>query len=668
MTVHLNTAPGVLLVSMPWALLNEPPLGVSILKAILRRKGIPCRVLNANMRLLRHLKETTYKSAASLWALNSLVFTREFEDSLTKGQLELIPQILRTAWGLMENHKEELTRRDGAVQKILRLRNDVIPRYLDELMEEVDWAQYSLVGFSCLFDQTISSLALARRIKAAFPNIMIAFGGAAIGVKPVGPALQKGFSEIDVLCYGDGEPAIVPLYQASVGEVSLADVPNISYRSSSGQLLETATERLADLDSSPTPDYDDWFVDRMLMWKSDQIRISVGEVPVESSRGCWWGQKRQCVFCGIDDSSRAYRRKSGNVFLEQLRVLKDRYGVDRFLMTDYIMPRESYRELLPVFERMGVPYRLYWETRSKLTVQEIAQCARSGVHGMQPGIESFSSRVLRRMNKGVSGAQNIFTIYTMMRHHIFCFYNIIWGFPGDEPEDYRQMARIVPALYHFMPPATVVPVMINRFAPLCEQPQLFGKVGPLSAHPHYEVVFSEEFLTGRGLKLENWVYYFDDAQYRDFSVELQASIEVLQHQVHRWRERFLKRACLGYQLVNGGIVFHDTRHDDVARSYSFGQLHRAICEKLIGSPFREADLIRKLPEIGGGQSKVTAALSELCEARVIVEEGGRYVFVALPQSYYDAGDDKVLRDPVKLYDQFSNTCTYDSCQWGDWGD
>ncbi len=33
-------------------------------------------------------------------------------------------------------------------------------------------------------------------------------------------------------------------------------------------------------------------------------------VPYETSRGCWWGQKKHCTFCGLNPLGMNYRAKS----------------------------------------------------------------------------------------------------------------------------------------------------------------------------------------------------------------------------------------------------------------------------------------------------------------------------------------------------------------------
>ena len=57
---------------------------------------------------------------------------------------------------------------------------------LDACLRDVEAMQPRIVGFSCLFQQIVPSLALARRIKAVAPETFIVFGGnECYGVKAV---------------------------------------------------------------------------------------------------------------------------------------------------------------------------------------------------------------------------------------------------------------------------------------------------------------------------------------------------------------------------------------------------------------------------------------------------------------------------------------------------
>ena len=62
------------------------------------------------------------------------------------------------------------------------------------------------------------------------------------------------------------------------------------------------------------PDFDDWFDAVERLSAESKIQINTKTLPVEGSRGCWWGQRQHCVFCGIDEETLKYRHKEADRF------------------------------------------------------------------------------------------------------------------------------------------------------------------------------------------------------------------------------------------------------------------------------------------------------------------------------------------------------------------
>src|SRR5262249_1079279 len=150
----------------------------------------------------------------------------------------------------------------------------------------------------------MSSLCVAHALKAKRPDLMIAMGGYAVH-GDVGKQLLRCFSEIDVIVQGDGEVAIDDLAHASVGGMALQDVANTLVRHGTQVIFTFSTTPLR-MDDIPAPDYDDFLLDVKRLKEEQDIAIEVGAIPLEFSRGCWWGAKHHCVFCGIDDDTMKY--------------------------------------------------------------------------------------------------------------------------------------------------------------------------------------------------------------------------------------------------------------------------------------------------------------------------------------------------------------------------
>ena len=73
---------------------------------------------------------------------------------------------------------------------------------------------------------------------------------------------------------------------------------------------------------------------------------------------------------------------------------------------------------------------------------------------------------LKLMKKGVTGLQNVRVLKWCAADGIEVAWNLLYGFPGELPEEYDAMADLVPSLVHLPPPA-LGPIVIDRFSLGC---------------------------------------------------------------------------------------------------------------------------------------------------------------------------------------------------------
>lgn len=94
-------------------------------------------------------------------------------------------------------------------------------------------------------------------------------------------------------------------------------------------------------------DYDE-FLESIAIW--GQIRPTL---LFETSRGCWWGERAHCTFCGLNGLTMKYRSKSADVAMSQFGSLfryAGRLPYLRLQCVDNIMPREYVKEVLPYLD------------------------------------------------------------------------------------------------------------------------------------------------------------------------------------------------------------------------------------------------------------------------------------------------------------------------------
>lgn len=613
----------VALVSMPWAPPTEPCLGLGILKACLQAKGIAARVFHMAPELLRWCTLETYAFLADLWGLDDFLFTGLIDDVIDDRQRETLQRRVEI-YARLSRHSRYVDA-ESILGVVRTLRDRIVPDFIDDTVRRVLAVRPKLVGLTCLFDQTMASVALARRLKQAAPDTVVVLGGYALEGPP-GVTVAQAFPWIDLVVLGDGEQAIVELAQDVLAGRDVGARANASARIMTAARIE--------LETSPEPDYDDWFSDLEQLATTAKIRINTKALPVESSRGCWWGQKQHCIFCGIDDETLKYRQKTAPRTLAMLAAVHERYGDHIFRFSDYIMPKEYYKTLLPVLAQQETKYRLHSEVKANHPPERVKLLADAGFREIQPGIESFSTPVLKAINKGVTAILNVSLIKAGYVNGIVVNYNIIYGFPADAAADYREMLKALPQLYHLIPPVTCTEVGVTRFAPLQSNPVRFGIRAPNVHHHCYDMMFSREFLERSGFCLDSYGYFFE--RRFEYPEEHAVLYRQLGQQVDHWKKLHQERRVeLSFDVADGLVSIVDSRHAKEQR-YCLSRAASAIYLECDARPAHVHHIRQRLDDAGCGftESGFAGAIEELVAARLIWREGDQILGLAVPRSVW----------------------------------
>ena len=257
---------------------------------------------------------------------------------------------------------------------------------------------------------------------------------------------------------------------------------------------------ISNLDGLPYPNYDDFV---------DQLRFStVGpqqkvQMVLETSRGCWWGEKNHCRFSGLNDHELPYRSKTPERSLAEILHLAARYGFPDIMPVDNILNLSYFKTLLPELRRRRPGLRLFYETKANLKKEQVQLLRESGVTRIQPGIESFSANVLKLMHKGVTPWQNIQLLKWCRQYQVDVAWNLLYGFPGENSQDYRDTLEIVKAISHLHPPMAYGWIGMHRFSPIFHEPEKYQlrHIRPLAAYEYlYPVAAAAR---------ANLAYFFD---------------------------------------------------------------------------------------------------------------------------------------------------------------
>jgi ribosomal peptide maturation radical SAM protein 1 len=497
-----------------------------------------------------------------------------------------------------------------------------VPAFLEECAKDILASEASVVGFTSSFAQNVPSLALSKKLKTLHPSLKIVCGGANCEGK-MGEALLRHHPWIDVVVRGEAEGILVPLMRELVAGEQVTPRPGLCVRTGDSiWSVESSSELQVEMDAVPTPNYDEYFerVRRSptLLQLLPEIRM-----PFEAARGCWWGEKSQCRFCGLNGTNLRFRSKSPGHVLDDVVSLAKRHRWLDFDAIENVVDTTYFDTLFPRLRAEMPDGRFFYETRANLTLGQLRVLRDAGVRSIQPGIESLSSPILKLMGKGVTALQNIRLLKWCTSLGIVVAWKIIFGFPGEPVEEYTRMADLIPSLTHLQPPR-FGPLSIERFSPYFEDPGRYGLVNVRPAE-HYRWLYE---MPPEALYDIGYDFLADHADGRDPDTYVGPTRDA----VRDWHARALHTlGRLRYRKGPDFLVITDGRFNASRAVYSLDALWSDIY--LACDAGTTAERVQAAVEDRGHAetlTKIGEILDELVANRLMYVEDGLYLSLALP--------------------------------------
>jgi len=622
----------ITLVTMPFGPVMSPSIALGLLKATLVRHGFECHTQYFTIDFAERLGADDYialseggapplGTLAGEWIFSDALFGADHDADVYLRLSRTMSPVPDASWA-------------KTVETVQRAR-DLVEPFLEHCVEKVLADRPRIVGFTSIFQQQLASLALAKRLKERDPNLFIVFGGANLeGV--MGAETVRQFSFVDAAVSGEAE-VVLPQLAARVLKGEIVDgLQGVRTRETidADFLNGHFGNAIAPvMDELPHPDYGDYFDQFAASPLGDEWQPSIF---YETSRGCWWGERQHCTFCGLNGGGMKYRSKTAARALDELVALTTKHPGCDVEVTDNILDLSYFNDFLPALAEKKLGMTLFYETKANLKREQVRLLRNAGVTVIQPGIESLSDAVLKLMRKGVSALQNIQLLKWAMEMGVEARWNILCGFPGEREEDYKDMAELAPLLTHLRPPSVCSVIRLDRFSPNFFDAEKLGftDLQPLASYAHvYRSVPSEA--------IRNLAYYFT-FRYQDERNPLEY-MRPLVDRVKEW-QRVHATSSLFYADDGEEITIWDMRPSasDAATLLTplASALYRA-CESVadlrhLGDVYRDAGGV-------GGAAGVEDELRQLLDKGVLIRDGNRYLALAIRGGEYKPADEIVGR-------------------------
>jgi ribosomal peptide maturation radical SAM protein 1 len=514
---------------------------------------------------------------------------------------------------------------------------DAATNFVDRTARQILELHPGIVGCSSTFLQTTSSLALLKRIRELDPSIVTMIGGANCeGI--MGEATHRCFPWVDYVVSGEADHIIAGLVERILSEGKDLQPEQLppsvlgpAHRSGSTQRTPIQYGVIQSMDGLPFPEYADFM--EQVSATSFAKAVTPGLL-METSRGCWWGQKNKCTFCGLNLPTGTYRTKSPERVIEEISFLKNTYQIKSFEMTDNIIDMDYFKRLLPAIQQEFPGCRFFYESKANLTRSQVMEFRNAGVRWVQPGIESLHTDALKLMNKGIQAWQNLLLLRHCREFGIRLSWNFLWGFPGEKEEWYSEMADWIPLIEHLQPPNGLISIRLQRNSHYFEQAEQYG----LELHPH-TAMFHLFCLPEADLMDLSFSFlpkgWFDCFSNRvDEKLKGRAGIEKLYQSIAGWRKNFWRwnSPILAIEDMGDRISVLDTRSCARECRYELCGLQRKLY--LL---FENAPTSASIPESYAARygeaypaEEAETAIRGLLDWGIVLKMDGRMVGLGVP--------------------------------------
>ncbi len=619
---------------MPFAAIQRPSIALGTLRSVLQANGLKVHVTYANLWYAEfigldpylRIENTRAQDVLGDWIFGAAAFPAhepEHDDYLDR--------LFRVNRNLARGSVRQTT------ELLHRIRRQS-SSFVDLVTDRVLALSPRVVGCTSMFQQNVASLALLQRIRERAPHVVTMMGGANCETV-MGRTLHENFHWVDYVVSGEADELIADLCKKVLAhgrDVPSSEVPFgvfapnhrvVGYPvAKNGDGVPRAI--VQDMRKVPLPEYDEYFAELdAFLYRSDVLAC----LPIETSRGCWWGAKSHCTFCGLNGGNMSYRSKPAQQARAEIETLVARHKVHRIQAVDNILDTRYLSDLIPSLADREEKLSIFFEVKSNLKKHQIELFSRSGIRSVQPGIESLDTRVLQLMRKGCAAWQNLLLLKWCRQYGVEVVWSIIHGFPGEADEWHAETAKLIPALHHLQP-GGLNALRFDRYSPYFNRPMDWGL--SLKAGRAYQFAYP---LDAAGL--EGIAYFMESDRQTNAGWDESArgpGLAALFEAHEAWRKAtqfsgppLWRMPILAIERVEGGAMLTDTRDCAAARTCRLAPEEVSLLDLSDAAPSLVNLRRAVVTQHGLSDEQVSSLIERMVDARYLVLVDGRAVSLVL---------------------------------------
>lgn len=308
---------------------------------------------------------------------------------------------------------------------------------LDEVRQTLRRERPDIIMVTSITATAPDALEVCRVAKEEIPGVLTVMGN----THPtfMYDEMLREHPELDIIVRGEGEETAVELVRAWQAQASLHQVRGLAFREE-GKIVTTPRRGFIQNLDNLEPSWD------IVPWKEYSYRVKPGSTLaiVSSSRGC----KQHCSFC----SQRlfwkeSWRAVSAERFVDQLEMLRDRYGVNVAMIADEIpsLDQVRWKRILDLLIERKVGTSLLLETRVDDIVRDEAlmpHYRRAGIEHVYVGVESVNQATLDLYKKDAKVEQGKRAIELINGHDMVSETSFVMGMPNETKEEMERTIEL----------------------------------------------------------------------------------------------------------------------------------------------------------------------------------------------------------------------------------
>lgn len=305
-------------------------------------------------------------------------------------------------------------------------------------LEDIDTAitamdNPALVGFSNSIWNYQYNLEFAKKVKAAYPDCVIEFGGHHI---PPDSSYLEQYPFIDLLVYGKGEEAFRDILLALLKGADFSGIPNICYRDADGSSKKTVARKI-DCCHYPSP-YLTGLFDSIL--SENRYRFSC---VLETNRGCPYN----CSYCDWGELNSSVRMFPIERVFSELEWMAA-HQMEFVYLVDAnfgMFPRDEAiaQKIAELKQKSGYPNRLQVSYAKNEPDRVFRINKLLSEHGIGKGatlaLQSLNPEVLKNVGRGnISKDEYVRRVNQFRNAGISTYTELIIGLPGETLQSFEE--------------------------------------------------------------------------------------------------------------------------------------------------------------------------------------------------------------------------------------